>query len=214
MIFIKSHSNRLSSFSKYDSIYQNFMNRLVSLIITTKNEEKVLGTLLQSIKKQTYKNIETILVDNNSIDDTLKIAKKMGVKIFNFGPERSVQRNLGVNKAKGEYVLILDADMELTRNVVKECVEMMQKNSKVGALVIPEQSIAKTYWEKVKAFERSFYNESGDSTTDAARFFRQKVIIKVGGYDETITGPEDWDLPDTIKKLGYKIDRISAKIYH
>ncbi len=190
------------------------MNKLVSLVITTRNEEKVLGKLLQSIKKQTYKNIETILVDNDSTDDTLKIAKKMRVKIFNAGPERSAQRNYGVKIARGEYVLILDADMELTRNVVKACVELMQKDNRVGALVIPEQSIAKTFWEKVKAYERSFYNLEGDTLTDAARFFKKEFFLKIGGYDETITGPEDWDLPDTVKKLGHKIDRISAKIYH
>lgn len=191
------------------------MNRLVSLIITTKNEEKVLGKLLKSIKKQTYKNYEIILVDNNSTDNTENVAKMMVVKIFNFGPERSAQRNFGAKKVKGEYLLFLDADMELARNVVKECMEMMQKDSKVGALVIPEQSIAKTFWEKVKAFERSFYNQQkGDFITDAARFFRRSIFVSIGGYDENITGPEDWDITDRVRSSGFTIGRIKARIYH
>ena len=70
------------------------------------------------------------------------------------------------------------------------------------------------FWEKIKAFERSFYNLEGDPSTDAARFFSKKVFEKCGGYDTNITGPEDWDLRDTLLKLGYKIVRVNASIYH
>lgn len=188
---------------------------IVSIIITTKNEDDVLEKLLVSIVKQTYKNIEVILVDNNSQDNTLKIARKFKkLKICNFGPERSAQRNYGANISNGEYLLFLDADMRLSPNVVKECVKVAKSEKKIGSVIIPEQSIAFAFWEKVKAFERSFYNEKGDSITDAARFFKRDAFRKAGGYDETITGPEDWDLPETIRELGYKDGRISAKIYH
>ena len=62
---------------------------LVSVIITTKNEEKHIENLLQSIKRQTYKNIEIILVDNYSTDRTREIARKYTDKIYLKGPERS-----------------------------------------------------------------------------------------------------------------------------
>lgn len=192
------------------------MNRgqLVSVIITTKNEGQIIGRLIKSIKNQTYESKEIILVDNNSLDKTVEVAQKMGVKVYSFGPERSAQRNFGAKIAKGEYLLFVDADMELSRDVLKECVEVCSKNANIGGVAIPEKSKAKNFWERVKAFERSFYNEKGDSVTDAARFFKKEVFFKAGGYDETITGPEDWDLPETIKKLGYKIDRITVVIYH
>lgn len=190
------------------------VNQLVSVIITTRNEEEVIERLIRSIKRQTFKNIEIILVDNNSDDHTLQIAKKLGVRVYNFGPERSAQRNFGAKKGKGVYFLFLDADMELTKDVVKECVEVFEGNPKAGAISIKEESIANTFWEKVKAFERSFYNLKGDPATDAARFFSKKAFEKCGGYDTNITGPEDWDLRDTILKSGYKIDRVNALIYH
>ena len=192
------------------------MNRdqFVSVIVTTKNEEKVIGRLLQSIKKQTYRNFEIILVDNNSADKTAEIARKMGVTAINWGPERSAQRNFGAKKAKGKYLLFLDADMELSKDVIKECVGSCLKNGLISVLEIPEESIANNFWEKVKAYERSFYNEKGDSITDAGRFFKKSVFIKVGGYDESITGPEDWDLPETIREKGYKVARINSCIYH
>lgn len=188
---------------------------LVSVIITSKNEDDVIGDLLGSVIKQTYKNIEIILVDNDSTDDTLKIANRFKtVKICKQGPERSAQRNYGASVSKGEYLLFLDADMKLSQKVIEECVEVASSDKKIGSVIIPEQSEAYTFWERVKAFERSFYNAKGDSVTDAARFFKKKAFKKAKGYDETITGPEDWDLPETIRELGYKDGRVSARIYH
>ena len=187
---------------------------LVSVIITTKNEEEVLERLLKSIEKQSYPKIEVIVVDNQSSDNTKKIAKKYTNKIYDYGPERSFQRNFGAKKSKGKYLLFLDADMELSKNVVSECVDVAGSNGKIGGLIIPEEPVARTFWEKVKAHERFIYNVEGDPITDAARFFTRKAFYAAGGYDESITGPEDWDLPETVKKKGYKIGRISSKIKH
>lgn len=187
---------------------------LVSVIITSKNEADVIGDLFVSVANQTYKHTEIILVDNNSNDNTVKIARKFKkVKIYNFGPERSAQRNFGAKKSEGKYLLFLDADMELSPKVTEDCVKVATFD-KVSAIVVPEESIAENFWGRVKAYERSFYNEKGDSTTDAARFFLRDVFFEAGGYDENITGPEDWDLPETIKNLGYKIGRSKEKIYH
>ncbi len=187
---------------------------LVSVIVTTKDEENVIRTLIQSVKQQTYKNIEIILVDNNSKDNTLDIVNKFNkVKIYQYGPERSAQRNFGAKRSKGEYLFFLDADMELTPKVVEDCLNKT-KLENLDSVVVPEESIASNFWGKVKAFERSFYNEKGDPITDAARFFSKQVFMKVGEYDEAITGPEDWDLPDRIKKAGFRIGRSTEKIYH
>lgn len=83
----------------------------VSVIITTKNEEKNIASCLESIKNQTYpqEKIEIIVVDNDSIDKTKEIALKYTDKVYNFGPERSAQRNFGVRQAKGKYILYLDS---------------------------------------------------------------------------------------------------------
>lgn len=190
-------------------------NGLVSVIITTKNEADVIKSLLTSLIKQTYKNVEIILVDNYSNDDTLRIARCIKrIKIFYKGPERSTQRNFGAKKSLGQYLLFLDADMRLSPRVIEECVKVAKHSENTGAVIIPEQSLAYTFWEKVKAFERSFYNIKGDPITDAARFFKRAAFYKAGGYDETITGPEDWDLPETIRELGYQDGRIAEKIYH
>lgn len=145
-------------------------NNLVSVIVSTKNEESVIENLLKSIRGQTYKYIEIIIVDNNSSDKTKNIAKKYTKSVFNKGPERSVQRNFGASKAKGQYLFFLDADMILTPNVIDECVNVAQKPL-VGGVIVPEKSVGKGFWGKVKAFERSFYVE--DESIEAARFLKE-----------------------------------------
>src|SRR3989344_4063933 len=84
----------------------------VSVIVPTRNSAKFLETCLKSIRNQTYKNIELIVVDNNSSDKTKKIAKKYADKVFNFGPERSAQVNFGVENSDGQYVYKVDSDFE------------------------------------------------------------------------------------------------------
>ncbi len=71
---------------------------LVSVIVTTKNEEKNIANCLKSIKGQSYpqEKIQIIVVDNNSSDSTTKIAKRFTDKVYNKGPERSAQRNYGI----------------------------------------------------------------------------------------------------------------------
>lgn len=187
----------------------NTNSNLVSVIITTRNEIKNIENCLVSIINQVYKNIEIILVDNNSNDATKETARKYTSLVFNKGPERSAQRNFGAKKAKGDYLLFIDADMILLKNVVKECVGKMRGD--VKAIVIPEKSIGIGYWAQCKALERTFYE--GDSSIEAARFFDKKKFWEIGGYDERITGPEDWDLPQRLG-LKYKIGRINSFICH
>lgn len=184
---------------------------LVSIIITTRNSGKTLQQLLKSIKNQTYKTIEVIVVDNHSSDNTADIARSFTEKVFLKGPERSVQRNFGAKKAIGKYLLILDSDMQLSINVVKECVEKLEKNKDIKFLIIPEKSFGKGFWTKTKAFEREL--NQGEDYFEAARFFSKKIFWEVEGYDENLTGPEDWDLPQRIIKK-YKQERIKSVIFH
>jgi len=87
-------------------------NHLVSIIVRTKNESIWIGKCLHAINNQTYRNIEVILVDDKSKDNTLKIVKKNfpKVKIVNykdkkFFPGKAI--NLGIRKSKGKYIAII-----------------------------------------------------------------------------------------------------------
>jgi len=182
---------------------------LVSVVVTTKNEEKNIENCLISIKEQTYSPIEIIVVDNNSEDETKEIARKYTDLIFNKGPERSAQRNFGVRQATGKYILYLDTDMILSREVIKEGVEKCENEDNI-ALYIQERIIGNGFWIKVRDFERSFYNAT---CIDCARFIRMGKFLEIGGFDENLTGPEDWDFDRRIRQVG-KVDIIEAPIYH
>jgi len=186
-------------------------NTLVSVVITTKNSSRTLEKCLQSIKGQSYKNTELLVVDNNSTDSTKEIANKFTAKVFNVGPERSAQRNFGAKESAGEYILIHDSDIYFHPDSVKECVEIMEKE-KYDALILPEKSIGEGFWTKVKAFERSFY--VGNDYIEAARFFKKDIFIKLGGYDENLYAGEDWDLTNRFKDGGYKIGRTKNFLEH
>ena len=108
---------------------------MVSIVITTKNAEEFIVDCIKSVVNSNYikegGKVEIILVDNHSTDKTVEIAKSFGVKTFIKGPERSAQRNYGVEMAFGEIVGILDVDMTLSETVINECVEIFENNENI-----------------------------------------------------------------------------------
>ena len=183
----------------------------VSVIVTTRNNASTLDACLRSIVDQSYENIELLVIDNNSRDNTKDIAKNYTKLVFDKGPERSTQRNFGVHKAKGSYILIIDSDMELTKNVVADCVKQTAIHPEAKALIIPEESFGEGFWAQCKRLERSFY--IGQDDIEAARFFEKSLYEQVGGYDETMVGGEDWDLSQRMREYT-TIGRVSALIMH
>lgn len=200
---------------------------VVSVIVPTRNSEEFLEKCLKSIINQTYKNIEIIVVDNNSTDKTKLIVedlkrqtKVISIELYNKGPERSSQRNFGAVKALGRYLLFVDSDMELSKTVIEDCIRQVEsykvhKVCKVlGGIIIPEKSVGEGFWARCKALERSFY--VGVDWMEAARFFPKNVFEEMRGYDEKQTGTEDYDLPQRIKGkyTDASIGRINSFIYH
>lgn len=185
---------------------------IVSVIVTTKNEGQNLASCLESIKAQSYPRsaMEIIVVDNNSTDKTQEIARFYTDKVYNWGPERSAQRNLGIKQAIGKYVIYLDSDMVLSREVVGECVTKSEEGGYI-ALYIPENIIGeKGYWIEARNLERSFYNAT---VIDCVRFVRRDNALEINGFDENLTGPEDWDFDRRIKKVG-TVGMINASLSH
>lgn len=102
---------------------KNLKNALVSVVIPTYNEEKDIRDCLDSLLKQSYKNIEIIIVDDGSTDKTREIVttySKNKVKLIegmHKGPGFS--RNLGAKQAKGVILVFVDADMFFDRDYIK-----------------------------------------------------------------------------------------------
>lgn len=195
------------AFAKSDSV-------VASVIVPTYQSASVLEPCLRSIRGQSFSALELIVVDNGSRDATKEIAGRFADHVFDKGPERCAQRNYGVEKARGEIVIIIDSDMLLTPDVVGACVERLQSDPRVEAVVIPEESFGEGFWSQCKALERSFY--VGVDWMEGARAFRRSTYLEMGGYDEGFVGGEDYDLPQRIEeRFGPKsVARVEPFIRH
>ena len=184
-------------------------NPLVSVIVTTRNNHQTLDACLASIMSQSYEPIELIVVDHDSSDGTKLIARYYTGLVYNHGSERSAQRNFGFGKVSGKYVAFIDPDMVLTRDVIRDCVDVTCYHADTAGVIIPEESFGKGFWAKCKRLERSFY--IGNDWIEAARFFPTKVYKQLGGYDSRMGSGEDWDLSARTRAHG-PIRRIHALI--
>jgi len=180
----------------------SLMEPLVSIIIPTKNSAKTISQTLTTVKNQTYKNIEIVLIDNHSKDSTLKIGKKFGCKTFLKGPERSTQINYGFKKSKGYFIYRIDDDFLLDKDLIKKAVALSLKN-KYDALVIPNISVGETFWQKVRVLERDCYYN--DKFVVGARFFNRITFKAIKGYDESLIACEDYDIHNRLLQKNYKI---------
>ena len=120
------------------SAYQN-KKPLVSICIPTYNTEKTVVSTIQSIRNQTYQNLEIIIVDNASTDNTLALSQKFRdprIKIYknskNIGAEKNFSRCIEL--ASGEYIAIFHADDLYKQDMVEKQVQAFQNNPAVGAV--------------------------------------------------------------------------------
>lgn len=193
-------------------------NPLVSIIIPTKNTGVFLENCLRSMREQSYKNIEILIVDGNSTDNTLPIAKKYRTKIFQYDPkipkgkmDAPYRRNYGVKHARGKYVWYADADFVPARRFIDNCVSLCEKG--FDAVTYPFDTVGTGTWTMAKQLERRAY--FGDDTVEVPRFFRKSTWDAVGGLDESLGGGgDDWDLYQKLLEKGYKVGRITTVVQH
>lgn len=95
------------------------MKPLISIVIPTRNSSNTIEECLSAIQKQSYQNIETIVVDSKSTDDTTEIAAARGCKVIFTEWKLLGARYLGCKAASGEFVLMLDSDQILLEDAVE-----------------------------------------------------------------------------------------------
>lgn len=184
----------------------------LSVIVTTRNEAANIANCLHSFD-EVKDDVELIVVDNSSTDDTKAIAAGLGAVVLNQGPERCAQRNLGWRTAGAEWVLVLDADMIVPPQTVSEIISIVEDGANpVDAYWIPETRVGSGIRVKARNFERSFYD---GTWIDALRLFRRTVLEKTGGYDEKLVAAfEDWDLDIRVLDLGVKCEVLKNGLIH
>ncbi len=160
-----------------------------AVVVPTHQSSRTLRDCLLALRRQTVP-CTVVVVDNDSSDGTVGLAAQLADHVVSGGPERSSQRNIGAGAVEADVLVFVDSDMVLEPTVVAE-VENAIRNG-AGAVVIPERTIGTGFFARVRALERSFYTVQ--SGVEAARGFRASLFNELGGFDEDLTGPEDWDL--------------------
>ncbi len=167
----------------------------ISIIIPALNEEKHLPKLLESIKKQTFKDFEIIVSDAGSKDNTKKIAKKYGAKIVK-GGQPAKGRNNGAKKAVGEFLFFLDADVVLPRSFLKKAHQEMEDRF-LDLATCEAYPISKHTIDKVlHNFANIFIKLNQYGSPHAGGFciiVTKRLFLRIHGFDESLKLAEDHD---------------------
>jgi len=171
----------------------------VSVVIPVFNAGDYLAQALRSVARQTYRDFEVVVVDDGSTDPrTLAIleaaAREPGVSVHrtpNGGPSRA--RNLGVARARGAYVLPLDADDYLAPAFLAKTAPLLDADPALGVVYT---------WVGLVGGHHGVWRTGGFSVTDllarctihVSSLYRRKLWEDVGGYDPRfVESCEDWD---------------------
>jgi len=210
----------------------------ISIIIPNLNGAHFLKNCLASLKAQTLTNFELIVVDNNSSDDSLELAKQEFPAAIthrfnkNEGFSRAV--NQGVALANSEYVFLLNNDTELEPHCLEEIVSFLDKNNQVsfGAtkmLYYHDHKIINNAGDTFSIY--GVASRRGNQEPDTgqyevampvtgacagAAFYRRSLLNELGGFDEDFFAYiEDVDLSLRAQLLGHKCWYLpTAIVYH
>ena len=182
----------------------------VSIIIPALNEQECISSCLDSIRKINKVNldIETIVVDNGSSDDTVKIGKNYGAKVL-IKKEGTIAslRNYGAKSSKGQILAFLDADCVVPDDWLSKAFSYFQKEDRVilgFRLSIPESSnwVAKC-WDLL--FVKRYFTGEVEWVPSGNMIMPRHAFISIAGFDETLETSEDCDFCFRLRSKGYKV---------
>lgn len=177
----------------------------LSIIIPCKNEEAQIPKLLASIKRQTFTDYEVIVADAHSDDGTKKVAEEYGATVIEGGMP-GPGRNRGALHAKGEYLLFLDADVELSSSRYLEDVlrEFDKKKADIATCYVRPASdnpidhvLHGAYNVYAKVMEQIRPHAPG-----FCMLVRRDTHVKINGFDEEVVFAEDHDYVQRAAKQG------------
>ncbi len=194
---------------------QNLGTATISIVIPTLNEARNIKTAILSTgfaiaTSKASRNIEVIVVDGGSQDDTVAIAQSLGVKVISSSPGRAVQMNAGAVAASGEILLFLHADTRLPAGFdVMIHTALQQPGTVVGAFNLRIDALS---WG-IRLVEwgvnwRSHFLQMPYG--DQAIFITKEVFAQIGGFPE-LPIMEDFELIRRLKSIG-KITIITTPV--
>jgi len=187
---------------------------LVSVIIPCYNQGQYLREAIQSALASDYPNIEIIIVDDGSKDNSHEVAMKIAeehknirsVHQNNSGPSKA--RNHGIRLAKGKYILPLDADDLIAPNYISEAVTILENRPDVKLVYCEAEKFeGKTGHWKLRPFSLDLL--ARDNMIFVSGIFRKSDWEECGGFDENIIWErEDWEFWISLLKNGGEVVKL------
>jgi teichuronic acid biosynthesis glycosyltransferase TuaG len=203
------------------------MNKMVSVITTSYNVEDFIGQTIKSILVQNYKNLEHIIVDDGSTDNTVKVIKAFNdsrVRLIESGHVgRGKALNVAIQESKGKYIAIQDADdLSHPNRLSMEvgCLEMKEDIYILGTSEIVFRGSELIDWEETAPHGDSnmdikdvtgllvYYNPISHTSV----IMQRNLLEKIGGYSESRKNLFDWDLYIRVAASGYRIFKLSIPL--
>ncbi len=184
----------------------------VSVVVTTKNSEKTIEQCLESVKNNNPGEI--ILVDGNSTDCTLEIARKYTSLIFSDqGREYNYAQQLGAEKAANDYIAFVDSDIVLPEGTLSKLLDELKSLdcASMAATVLPVSTA--TYWERATDWNGRLLRERRGVGGLQATVVLRDVVIK-HKLDSFLKGASDLDFTIRLKEAGLKQGVSSVFVYH
>ena len=194
------------------------MNPLVSVIVPTYNSSRTLTECLSALKEQNYKNIEVIITDSFSNDQTKEIAREFTDKIID-AESLALARKKGVELAKGKYILFLDSDQIINPDTIELSVKACEEEGYDGVTHFERSKIYKnTFVERLINYDKwIFHSEEDDDPiygTAEPRFFKTGFVRRIDFLDNPPITFELAIINLKMNKMGARIKFINAYIYH
>lgn len=213
---------------------------LVSIVVITYNSSEFIIDGLESVKKQTYDNIELIISDDCSTDDTVEICKNWlkenesyfkRVKLVTTTKNTGVAGNLnrGIRDARGEWIKTLSGDDKFLPYTIEKYMDYVTKHKNVDIVFAKlhfystEEKLAhssrlfyeKNFYPKIKLNQKQQYKENlkGLFVAGPGLIFSKKLFEKVRGYDENYPFCDEDPFIFKLLKHGYHIKFLDEELY-
>ncbi|MEI6396858.1 MAG: methyltransferase domain-containing protein [Candidatus Taylorbacteria bacterium] len=189
---------------------QDNKNPLVSVIIPTINPAPMLEPCLQSILKQTYKNIEIIILIPKEERGFIELSEKYNFRIIYCASGKNFSRNVGAQAARGEYLIHIDDDMRLSPGVVEECVSLSSGDVYKAIAIHETKERSVGLHNKLRILEKEIV--SYDKYIEAPRFIKKDIYEKVGGICVDLDPIDEGDLKAKLEEAGISYVTINSTI--
>lgn len=203
----------------------------ISAVITMYNSEKFIIDTMKSLLNQSEKFDEIVIIDDKSVDKSKKIVSEMAekyksIKLFfldkNIGP--SAARNFAINKVKNRWILFVDHDDMLDKNLVKNYSKIISvKQYKDISFIFPSfvqiDNEGNSISDKINYYKDICTNFTGDlfvrnpilSTTGV--LINKEKLVQVNGFDDDLKYSQDWDLWLKLSMIGECIFDKNTEVF-